>query len=312
MTTVADYLDTWLATRDETGTSPHTPRSYRDTARLHITPRLGDVDLADLTTRRVKAFMRSMMMAGYAESTVGHARAVLSAAMGQAVADGLIESNPVEPIPTLARGSTGATLDLDQARRLLHQVAGDRLEALYAISLALGLRQGEALGLRWSDIEFPSRRVHVRRQLHRVDGEWTLAPFRQRAPRTLRLPVFVADALRRRRRIQEREETKAPEFAEWDLCFTRTDGQPIHVATLRKALLRHLRDAGLPPMRWQGLRDTTEALLVDAGYAWMRLRGFLDQIRASRRAEFYEQELPLVVNDVAELMDGLFGPGAEG
>ena len=86
-------------------------------------------------------------------------------------------------------------------------VRGDRLEALYTVVLALGLRQGEALGLRWGDVDLEDGLVHVRHQLQRIRGEITLVPLKTAGSRrTIALPGSVADGLRqhRQRQIEER------------------------------------------------------------------------------------------------------------
>ena len=67
-------------------------------------------------------------------------------------------------------------LTSEQARKFLAAVSGDRLEALYAVALAIGLRKGEALGLRWDDIDLETATITVRHSLQRIDSATSSCP----------------------------------------------------------------------------------------------------------------------------------------
>jgi len=73
-------------------------------------------------------------------------------------------------------------LSLAEAKRLLDIIDDERLEALYVLALATGLRRGELLALRWDDIGIGSRQLHVRRSMQRVDGKLRVVEPRQAAP----------------------------------------------------------------------------------------------------------------------------------
>jgi integrase len=81
---------------------------------------------------------------------------------------------------------------VDDARRLLTTIHGERLEAFYVLALATGLRRGELLGLRWEDVDLESRQLHVRRALQRVDGSLTFVePKTVTSQRVLILPKLA-------------------------------------------------------------------------------------------------------------------------
>ena len=98
-------------------------------------------------------------------------------------------------------------LSPEQARAFLDAAKGDRLEALYATALAIGLRQGEALGLRWQDVDLEAGTLRVEHGLQRIAGKVQLIPTKSaRSRRTVVMPGMVADALRahRTRQLQDR------------------------------------------------------------------------------------------------------------
>src|SRR5205814_8798497 len=84
----------------------------------------------------------------------------------------------------------------DEARRLLEAIKGDRLEALYSVALTMGLRQGEALGLTWLDIDLKMGYMRISKQLQRIHGSPQLVePKTERSRRTLAMPPMIANAL---------------------------------------------------------------------------------------------------------------------
>src|SRR5574341_148125 len=146
--TVAEVLDKWLQTVAPT-LRPLTLQSYRLIAYRHLIPHLGRIRLKKLTTADVDAYLAKAVQGGLSGRTVGYHRAVLRRAINHAERWNLCFRN-------VARGATPPSaerfdvrpLTPDQARAFLAGIEGDRLFALYAAAISLGLRQGEALGLR--------------------------------------------------------------------------------------------------------------------------------------------------------------------
>ncbi len=84
-----------------------------------------------------------------------------------------------------------------EARAILAAVAGDRLEPLYALTLALGLRQGEALGLTWDDVDLDAATLTVRRTLQRSAHQYRFEETKTHGSRrAITIPAPVVAALR--------------------------------------------------------------------------------------------------------------------
>ncbi|MDP9250262.1 MAG: site-specific integrase, partial [Chloroflexota bacterium] len=155
-TTVSAYLDAWL--RDVRGTiRPSTLVSYEGHVRLHIVPRLGRLRLAELGPAHVRALLDADKAPGRSARSLQLTHAVLRRALNQALRDGTVARNVASLVeaPRVHRDEV-RPFDPDEARAFLAAVRGDRLEALYTVAIALGLRQGEALGLRWADVDMES------------------------------------------------------------------------------------------------------------------------------------------------------------
>ena len=129
---------------------------------------------------------------------------------------------------------------MEQVRTLVAAIAGDRLEALYLVALGVGLRQGEILGLRWSDVDLEGGTLKVRHALARIDGRLELVePKSVTSRRVVPLPAFVRDALMTPEPDSERP--RAPWERGSTLCATTP--------------------------RWGGARDPSSANRVDGCYA---------------------------------------------
>ena len=173
-----------------------------------------------------------------------------------------------EPLRVQKRGVPALTPA--DARRILAAVRGDRLEALFTVALSVGLRQSEALGLRWADVDLDGASLTVRRALQRAGGEWRFdEPQSDRSNRTVALPGPVVTALREHRAQQIGERLRAgPAWCgdDWgDLVFASETGEPLDGTSVGKRFKRLLAAAGLPDMRYHHLRHGVASLMAAHG-----------------------------------------------
>ena len=175
------------------------------------------------------------------------------------------------------------------------------------VALALGLRQGEALGLRWSDIDLDARTLSVRRSVQRVGREWRfLEPKTARSKRTVALPAPLADALRAHRTGQLAERMRmgsAWQGEKWgDLVFTDAMGGPLsgfHVYRRFKALLAA---AGLPKMRYHDLRHGAASLMAAQGVPARVAMETLGHASITTTMNVYAHVAPELGRDAADRM----------
>jgi len=137
----------------------------------------------------------------------------------------------------------------EEARRFLKAASGHRLRALFVVALALGLRRGELLGLRWSDIDVGNRQLRVAQTLQRVRGEGLVfgPPKSKRSRRTLTMPAVVAEALIRHHNGQAEDRRRAAEaWVDTGLVFTTSSGRHLEPRNLNTAYGRLLAHADVP------------------------------------------------------------------
>jgi integrase len=152
----------------------------------------------------------------------------------------------------------------DEARRFLDSVGGHRLEALFSVALAMGLRQGEALGLRWQDIDTTQGILLVRNQLQRIDGRLTLVePKTERSRRTLVVPPTIIQNLRDHETRQAAERLWAgSKWIESGFVFTNRTGGPLQARRVIEDFHKALKNAGLQRIRFHDLRHSCATLLL--------------------------------------------------
>jgi integrase len=163
--TFQQLLDYWLNDIIKPNRRPLSYASYESVVRLHIAPSLGRYPLEDITPQRIIHLLTAKRAAGLAPSTVACIRAVIRTVLNRALKLGLVARNAAMLVdPPEQQFREPPHLSAAQARILTEQLRGDRLEPLIVLTLATGLRRGEVLGLRRSDINLDAGSLKVEGQ----------------------------------------------------------------------------------------------------------------------------------------------------
>ncbi len=277
--TVGSYLQRWLVDVVKPGKAHRTYSTHKQQAHTHIIPAIGKIKLEALRKAHVDRLYADLLRGSegkrpLAPSTVRRVHAVLHAALEEAVRGDLIFRNPAEHAntPKLHQKEI-KPLDAKQVRKLLTEAKGDRFEALFALCVTTGLRQGEALGLKWSDIDLKAGTLRVERQLQRVRGEENepgrleFSEPKYSSKRPIGLPGRATNALRTHRKRQLKDKRQARgKWHDNDLVFTSKEGKPVDA---QNVVNRHfkplLEQAELPKIRFHDLRHSCITLLALRG-----------------------------------------------
>jgi integrase len=212
-----------------------------------------------------------------------------------------------------------------EARTFLAAAAADRLYALFAVILALGLRLGEALALSWGDISWADMdvdhgRLTVRYALQRVrpEGEkkrkaMLVEPKSTASRRTVRLPAFAVQALARHRALQEQERAFAGAAwlgNPWNLVFTSTVGTPVDGRKVLTRFQKLLEAAGLPKMRVHDLRHSAAAILLASGLSAKAVSELLGHSAVSFTLQVYGHLMDEAKQQTADFMEAALNPVA--
>lgn len=327
--TVATWLDHWVNT---IAVPPHvsenTHDGYRVDVRKHLVPGLGAHRLDKLEPEHAEKLYARMQREGLAAGTAHHAHRTLRNALNEAVRRGKLAHNPV--LLAKAPKLTDEEIEpygVDEIHRLLELVTERRNGARWVVALALGLRQGEALGLKWDDVDLANGTLRVRRNrlrpkyAHgcgdtcgrkagycprrrqvRVDTGETKS---RAGKRTIGLPDPLVGLLADHKRKQATERATARQlWQDGGYVFARPDGRPLSPNTDYHEWKRLLADAGLREVRLHDARHTAATVLLVLGVPTptaMAIMGWSSPAMAKR----YQHLVESVRRDVARQVGGL-------
>ena len=311
-TTVGEYVTRWLEDSAKGNLAPRSYHNYRLQLRQHIIPSIGRVKLSKLSPANVQALYAAKLNDGLKPSSVRSIHAVLHCALEQAVKWNLIPRNPARAVdPPKIREDEITPLDPEQVRKFLYAASGEKFEALYVLSLTTGLRMGEALGLKWTDIDLDAETLRVNRQLQRMRkdgnkaGKLEFSEPKNASRRAVDLPARTVRALcaHRKRQLEEKLGAGAL-YKDQGLVFATGKGTPVEA---QNVVNRHfkplLRCAGLPNIRWHDLRHTCATLLLSRGTHPTYVQKLLGHASVQLTLDRYSHWMPTMGKHTANAMD---------
>lgn len=273
--TVAAYLAEWLQAQAREDIRPSTLASYRQLMETYVIPRIGMHQLQSLSSAHIDALYTALLAGGRKQRagglsprTVHYVHVVLRKALAHAARMQRVARNvaddvkaPPSRVAAVPRTWSGAEL-----RAFLEHVEGDRLHAAWVLAASTGMRRGEVLGLRWSDVDLEAGRVSITQTVIAVGYKVSFStPKTDNGRRSVALDPAVVNALRAHRVRQAEERLAAATYADLDLVFARPDGSPLHPDNFSQSFDNHVRAVGLPRIRLHDLRHTHATLALQAG-----------------------------------------------
>lgn len=245
-----------------------TTRDYQDILDNHVLPEFGDFQVNEITRGKVKDFLLSKLNTGYAASTVSHMRDVISGVLNQAVDDELIQANPALRLgKIIKRKDKKESINPLSAEelKLLLDIVNEHFSEHYPLFLLLartGMRIGEALAVKWGDIDFNSRFIEVQRSI--VRGE--VSTPKSGKSRRVDMSLQLTEALK-----EHELESKKKGFAlgfgdEPEYVFTNEKGRATDKDNWRRRVFnKALKKAGIRRIRIHDLRHTYATLRISKG-----------------------------------------------
>jgi len=264
---VGEYLESWLQGKASLRAS--TRLSYRGHLYCYLIPHLGHYRLSELRAHHVEQMYRQIVGDNprrdrpVGAATLRRIHATLLSALNTAVRRGLIPRNPAttvelpRSVPTRAQAWTPA-----QARLFLDAIGGDHLYPLYRLLIMTGLRRGEAVGLRWCDLDLDHGLLTVHQQVVNVAGDLVIGPPKSQAGRrTLALDEETADALKLHALTTLDNNPEKPSA----FVFTGPNSGPVSPVYVSRHFERLSRAHQVPVIRLHDLRHTSASLGLASG-----------------------------------------------
>src|ERR687890_600961 len=266
--TLENYLTRWLTDSVKDTVRRSTFVQYKSVVNRHLIPALGRLKLKALTPAHARSLYREKLDCGLSPRTVQYIHVTLHKALKQAVMDGLIPRNIADAVkaPQVHRKEVNPLIPAEVAA-LLSAASGDRLEALYVTAVHTGLRRGELLGLKWTDIDLDAGTLSVQRSLD-ADGTFN-PPKRNKSRRTVKLTSQAVETLKLHRMHQNEERLRAAKWEDHGLVFPNRVGKPMdHNNLYHRDFKSLLKRAGLwsedkgERFTFHSLRHTCATLLL--------------------------------------------------
>ncbi|GAA1381365.1 tyrosine-type recombinase/integrase [Catellatospora chokoriensis] len=325
--TVEKWLNHWLEHIAAPTVRANTLSGYRVAVRVHLIPGVGAHRLDRLTAEHLEKLYARMQASGSAAATAHQAHRTIRAALNQAVKRQYLARNP-------ATYATAPQLDeeevepytIEEVQRFLAEAGKHRNSARWAIALALGLRQGEVLGLQWPDLDLDRGELRVRRSrlrptyAHGCGGTCGRSPgycpqkrqtnaatdkTKSRAGRRrVGLPAELVELLEAHRQEQDKERiTAAQLWHDEGWVFASHTGRPLSPNTDYREWKRLLAAAGLRDGRLHDARHTAATVLLILGVQQRAVMGLMGWSSAGMAAR-YQHVTDSIRRDVADQIGG--------
>jgi integrase len=267
-TTVADYLNKWLADYAKPNLSPRGYERYESIVRLHLIPALGIIKLTQLRPEHLQKHYAAMLKAGLQPRSVRYIHVVMHKALQTALKWGMVSRNVTDglDIPR-AHQKEMQTWDEAEINKFLEAARSTPYYALFYTALFTGMRRSELLALRWQDVDFIYSQIYVNRSMHQLkDKSFNFAePKTVKSRRTIALPpsaFLVLEAYRKAREYQYKQiDSKLNDSG---LIFSNL-GQPLRPNTVSRAWVMLAAKAGVKVIRFHDARHTHASLLLKQG-----------------------------------------------
>lgn len=254
---------------------PSTFDSYERNLKLHVLPSIGQIYLKDLNPQMLNKLYTDLMHSGnrnreggLSTKTIRYIHTTIHKFLEDAIDLDLINRNPAERAkpPKLKKSSEIKSWDSKELTMFLDSVRDHRYYVAFHLAALTGMRRGEVLGLRWSDIDFNQSRVSVRQSLISVAYKLNFSTPKSHQARNIDLDQTTVQLLIKHKELQSKDIVQnGISFEDNDLVFRNECGFPIHPDSFSQAFEKCLQKTGLPKIRLHDLRHTHASIALKAG-----------------------------------------------
>ncbi|MDK2889102.1 MAG: integrase [Thermoanaerobacter sp.] len=314
--TLGEWLDRWLEVYVRPSVRDTTYQNYETYIRVHIMPALGDKPIQKLMPGDLQAFYNAKLEGGRADGKEGglSTRAVrylhflLSAALKQAVKEGLVSRNVAEATNPPKQGKKEIQyLTTEEIQRFLQVARESRYYVAMLTELGTGLRRGELLGLKWEDVDLKRGVITVRRQLVRAKGGPVFhEPKTDAGVRTVTLPAEVLRELKAHKARQNEEKLLLGNaYEDFGLVFCQANGRRLEPRNFTRHFDNLLKKAGIRHVSFHSLRHTHATELLRLGVNLKTIQGRLGHSNFNVTANFYAHIADELQQEAAEKINGV-------
>ncbi|WPX08230.1 tyrosine-type recombinase/integrase [Anaerocellum danielii] len=316
--TLKDWLNTWLWEYKKQTLRPSTFQDYEGIINNHIVPSVGNYKLKDLRPEHLQALYNSKCESGLSYSTIKHIHVILHSALDQALKNGLVVRNVSEAttLPKAKDKKEIRVLSLEEQKRFIAALEGERLRPAFLLALASGVRLGELLALKWDCVNLKEGTITVKRSLKRIKTydknlpTKTMLAFQEPKTasgiRTIPIPPAIVEELKEHRKRQLEEKLKAGNlYEDNNLVFATELGTPIEPRNFLRTFYRIIKRANLD-VNFHALRHTYATRLLEANEHPKVVQELLGHKDISTTLNIYSHVMPEIKKAAAMKLNNLF------
>ena len=306
------FLKRWLRDYAAVRVAAKTFERYAEIVRLHLIPALGHHPLAKLQPLHIQAHYSQALQDGRRDGkggllaqTVLHHHRILKEALQQAVRWQLLARNPADAVdPPRPRRREMRALDDAPTAVLLTAAEGTSLHIPVLLAVTTGLRRGEVVGLRWSDVDLDAETLAVRQCVEQTKAGLSFKePKTAKGRRVVAVPRITTEALRRHKAEQAKQRLLlGPAYHDQGLVCARPDGRiwaPQALSAAFSALAHRLH----LPIGFHGLRHSHATQLLKQGVHPKIVSERLGHATVGITLDVYSHVLPGMQEDAARRAD---------
>lgn len=276
--TVANWFYTWLFDYRKQDLKPKSFQRYHGIYKNYVeNNELGNIKLQDLRTTHLQRYYRSLLDEEVTPTTIKQINTNLKTCLGEAEKQGYIQKNwcKLVTLPKIDNSKEVKVLTKEEQQSFLEAIKGHELEMLFITTLGTGLRIGEILGLKWSDIDFKSNELHVNRSIQKVakyENDKIVGyevieqtPKTKNSIRIIPVPVNIIKKLKSYKKEQLENILLVGEaYENKNYVFCDKLGKTIEDKKPGRNLKTILNKLNIEPMKFHALRHTYATRLFEA------------------------------------------------
>lgn len=317
--TLADYYYTWLMDKKPSYKATSF-KDYETIYRLYIKGRpIGKARLKKLSQTDLKRQYRDLIGEGITPQTIHRINTKLKVCLNAAIREEIIIKNPCSlvELPKITKTKKREVLTVEEQTRFIDAIQGHKLELLYIVALATGMRLGEILGLKWKYIDFTNNTIEVYNTIQRTfvfDDNMKKklktieqTPKTENGTRVIPLPVSLIPKLKEHRKRQLENKLKyGQSYNISDYIFTDEMGRIIDNKKPNRNLQSILKTLGIEPIKFHGLRKTYATRLFENGVPPKTVQTLLGHADIQTTLNIYTEVMDTEKQKAVDTLNNIF------
>lgn len=310
--TVDSWFEYWIENIIKSNVRPNTIRNYRERYERNIKKYIGEMILSDVKPMHCQLVLDKMVK-NYSQSTINQARITMSLLFRSAYDNEIISSNPLKGnVKSVSKKEQKKirVLTIEEQKKFLLCASESCDYNQYAFILQTGLRTGEMTGLKWSDVDFKNRVLHVNRTMEcrKSGGEWTIGePKSKSGKRCVPLTGESIEILYRQKAQNKNLKVIPMEYSEF--IFLNNEGMPVANSAYDTRLARLCKRNGIEHFSMHTFRHTFATRCIENGMKPKTLQMILGHSKISMTMDLYVHVTEDEKKKEMELIEGMLKLG---